>query len=208
MTSGIYQIRNTINDKKYIGSTNDWDRRRDQHLQALRRNKHQNPKLQAAWNKYSEDVFAFELVETVPENDLFVTEQSYIDKNIGGYNVNPIAANPPSHKDRKRSEETKRKMSAAQKGTEFTEDHKVKLRQAAQERIKLNPATCPPSRLGLVHSEDTKRKMSEVKTGKKFSLDHRQNISKSRTGRKHTEEAKQKMRESYMRRHPNQSFNP
>lgn len=44
--TGVYQIKNIINNKIYIGSTKQCFRVRfNHHLQALRKNKHKNPHL-------------------------------------------------------------------------------------------------------------------------------------------------------------------
>ena len=50
--TGIYQIRNIINNKIYIGQSLNIKTRFLQHKQALRKNRHPNQHLQNAWNKY------------------------------------------------------------------------------------------------------------------------------------------------------------
>lgn len=50
--SGVYMIKNVLNNHKYIGSTKNFKQRLKQHLSDLRNNKHHSPHLQAAWNKY------------------------------------------------------------------------------------------------------------------------------------------------------------
>ena len=50
MNSGIYQI--VINNKGYIGSTNNFSRRKNEHISLLKRNTHTNKKLQNSYNKY------------------------------------------------------------------------------------------------------------------------------------------------------------
>lgn len=52
--SGVYMIKNVLNNHKYIGSTKNFKQRLKQHLSDLRNNKHHSPHLQAAWNKYGE----------------------------------------------------------------------------------------------------------------------------------------------------------
>lgn len=56
----IYKIVNQITNEKYVGQTTNFSRRKKDHLSALRNNKHINPKLQNAWNKYGEDSFYWE----------------------------------------------------------------------------------------------------------------------------------------------------
>ncbi len=58
----IYQIRNILNGKIYVGST--WKplrKRKSEHLTKLRTNKHSSPHLQNSFNKYGEDNFMFDL---------------------------------------------------------------------------------------------------------------------------------------------------
>jgi group I intron endonuclease len=57
--SGVYQIKNTINGKRYVGSTCDFDRRWAEHLSSLRSGYHINEHLQAAFVKYGEKAFEF-----------------------------------------------------------------------------------------------------------------------------------------------------
>lgn len=55
--SGVYQIYNTVNGKRYIGSSIHIEQRFKEHLRNLRANKHVNAHLQSAWNKYGEHSF-------------------------------------------------------------------------------------------------------------------------------------------------------
>jgi group I intron endonuclease len=54
-TCGIYRIINKINDKFYIGSSDNIERRFSRHLLDLKKNKHDNQHLQNAWNKYGKE---------------------------------------------------------------------------------------------------------------------------------------------------------
>src|SRR6476620_11859536 len=60
---GIYQIRNLINDKRYVGSTStSFARRWQQHLNLLLQGKHHCKHLQNSWNKYGAEAFAYEII--------------------------------------------------------------------------------------------------------------------------------------------------
>lgn len=76
----IYRIRNVINSKVYIGSTNNVKKRFDTHICNLRNKTHHNKHLQNAWNKYGEDKFEFEIIEECEDSIKFQKEQKYIDK--------------------------------------------------------------------------------------------------------------------------------
>ena len=92
MIGYIYSIINKITNKRYVGKTTDIIKRRNDHLNKLRNNKHINEKLQSAWNKYSEDNFLFEYKEyqDIEEEDLNILEIQEIkkyDSYNNGYNL-------------------------------------------------------------------------------------------------------------------------
>lgn len=74
----IYEIRNLINNKIYIGSTQDFKVRKRTHLNKLKKNIHPNPKLQNAYNKYGKENFTFNIIEG-NVLDQYKTEQQYLD---------------------------------------------------------------------------------------------------------------------------------
>jgi len=77
----IYFIVNKQNGKVYVGqTTRTTNRRWTEHKTYLRKNEHQNPHLQSAWNKYGESSFAFEEVKKVDTiEDLNLFEAYYIE---------------------------------------------------------------------------------------------------------------------------------
>lgn len=80
---GIYEIRNKITQKVYIGSTkNSFQSRWTEHKRLLRQGKHHSPYLQNTWNMYGEDNFDFNILEVLESNDknyFLEREQHYID---------------------------------------------------------------------------------------------------------------------------------
>jgi group I intron endonuclease len=113
MDSGIYIIENLVNNKIYVGSTNNLDGRKGRHFSSLRKNKHHNKHLQFSFNKYKEDNFKFYVLEECKIKNLANREQYYIDKLKPQYNKRLIAEN---NQGLKHSEEAKRKISIAHKG--------------------------------------------------------------------------------------------
>mgnify|MGYP000863314505 CR=1 FL=1 len=78
---GIYTIKNTINNKVYIGSSINVEKRLKDHFINLSKNKHHNQHLQFAYNKYGKDYFTKEILETfedIDRDDLFDIEKEYI----------------------------------------------------------------------------------------------------------------------------------
>jgi len=94
--SGIYAIIHIETCKCYIGSNIDVDSRLVAHKRRLRRDKHHNPKLQSAWNKYGEGSFVTHVLEEFQgtREELFTLEQKYLDKDPE-YNIEKIAGIPP-----------------------------------------------------------------------------------------------------------------
>lgn len=185
----IYRITNMANGKFYIGSAESFARREWQHKYALRRNEHKNPRLQAAWNKYGEEMFVFEVIEEIPEGgDQLVCEDKWLRGCVGKpecYNVNTLATAP--RLGIVLSEEAKGNISEGRKGKHAGEAH---------------------YRYGKTVSEETKAKIGNAQRGKpkapgrKVSEEGRAKIRAAAAaghyghwaGRNHTEEAKDKMR--------------
>jgi len=93
MITGIYIIRNKINNKIYVGSAIDVKKRWRDHKWYLKENKHHNPHLQASYNKYGLENFKFILELECNKINLIGNEtnviQKYDSKNRNyGYNIN------------------------------------------------------------------------------------------------------------------------
>ena len=96
--SGIYQIRNFINGKIYIGSAVNLYRRKYEHLYDLSSSTHHNIHLQRAFDKYGEQNFVFEIIEFCEPDVRYEIEQYWLDNFFGKdfcYNKNPKADKPP-----------------------------------------------------------------------------------------------------------------
>lgn len=76
--SGIYIIRNSRDDRVYIGSSVSIKKRYQAHLNTLKRGEHRNPYLQSFFNKYG-DILSFQVVEVCHKDRLLELEQAYID---------------------------------------------------------------------------------------------------------------------------------
>lgn len=139
----IYCIRNLINDKVYIGQTNEKHegQRKRQHFHRLNKGTHNNPYLQSAYNKYGAKAFQFEIVDVVSSLYMLnLLEKTW----IAFYRANGRSYNLRDGGDVSLvSDETKRRMTEAQndpkllelrskvhKGVPKSEEHKEKLRQS------------------------------------------------------------------------------
>lgn len=146
---GIYQIRNILDSKVYIGSSINIERRFEEHKTQLKYNKHKNKYLQNAWNKYKQENFSFLIIEIVDNKDLLVIrEQYYLDyfksyNHKKGYNINPNAENSLGRIPNKKT--------------------RLKMSLAAVERCK----KYPPYFLGKKLTKNHKKKLSLAKIGTK-----------------------------------------
>ncbi len=66
---GVFQIRNTANDKVFIGSSVNMPGRINRHRFALDAGLHPSKPLQADWNEFGEIAFEFETLEPVEPRD-------------------------------------------------------------------------------------------------------------------------------------------
>jgi len=80
MGCGIYRIKNTQNNKNYVGSTINLEHREYKHFWMLKNNIHDNEYLQNSYNKYGEKKIIFEIIELCDENLLIKKENFYISK--------------------------------------------------------------------------------------------------------------------------------
>ena len=126
---GIYCIRNVINDKRYIGQSQDIFTRWRREKRVLSNDTPAwNIHLQNAWKKYGSDKFEFIIIEECEVNELDNREIYWIDyfdsynngynKTIGGSGIKGIIA---WNKGLKLSDEYRVKLSIAHKGQKPTE---------------------------------------------------------------------------------------
>lgn len=157
MTSGIYCIRNIINNKRYVGQTSSLSRRKATHFSYLQQNKSKNKHLQASYNKYGKENFIFEILEILNSTGnintdkylLSLSESDWISvyyPNI--YNTRIVSESNLGIKDVTRhlhTEETKKILSRIKAGYKKSNEAKEKDRLAST---------------GRLHSNNAKQKMS------------------------------------------------
>lgn len=149
-SSGIYQIRNVVNGKRYIGSAVCFRNRWASHRSHLRKGKHSSSHLQNAWNKWGEEFFAFEVIEICNAQQLIEREQSWFDSVRPEYNISPTAGSPLGVR---HSDEFKRKVSERFKGKKLGQEQVDRLRLAAK-RNWLDPAIRSRISNGIKQSYD------------------------------------------------------
>lgn len=169
---GIYVIENKINGKRYYGSTSNWTKRKNEHLNKLRKRKHANSHLQAAWNKYGESAFIFNFILNVYEHFLLFVEQIYIDNNKSGYNIALYTSAPM--RGRKLSGDAREKISTALKTDEMYEKLAYWKDKTLSKEHKNNVSI---SLKGKLKSQTHKDNISKGRKDIEFSKEHLNNLS-------------------------------
>jgi len=171
MISAVYAI--ITPNGQYIGGTKNYRVRCNLHRSRLKLGTHQNHKLQMEYNRYR-DQFKFQILIICLEKDLHLYEQIAMNALKPEHNIYPYAGKGfmprPLFKGHKHSDESKAKMSKANKGKQF--------------------------RLGKFLSNETKAKISSANRGKALSEIHKDKLRKHR----HTKETRAKMAISQKRR--------
>lgn len=173
----IYAITNTVNGKKYIGSTVNYKSRWHSHRSALRRGKHHSFILQKAWDKHGEQSFKFELLLICSKDTRIMYETLCM--RMQDYNVFRTPRETPIRANRVVSDITKAKISLANRGKVRTLAQRQILSQAVTGR-KYDDAFKAKARsrqLGVSPSEETRKRISEALTGRIVHENTRQKLS-------------------------------
>lgn len=178
---GVYLIENTANGRKYVGSAVKIRWRWRKHYLNLTRGTHHSRHLQHAWNKYGEQSFVFRpLIYCDRENVLFY-EQSAIDGLSPEYNVCKIAG---SCLGVKRSEQTRKKISAATTGRIVSLESRKKISIAVK------------AVGGRPHTETTKAKMSKYaskRVATEAGIKQIMELAEAKRGKPRTSAVKEKL---------------
>lgn len=168
--AGIYEIFNTVNGKRYIGSSKNIVARWKDHRTHLRNDKHHSARLQNAWNKYGEQVFQFRVILFCgPAKEvLHFYEQRCFDSYKPEYNISPTAGKPLGVK---HTPESVAKQANAVRGQTRTPEQCARI-SAGHMGKKLSDAgraNLSAALTGLVRTFEHCTKISEALLGRKFS---------------------------------------
>lgn len=75
---GVYEIKCLADGRIYIGSSKNVYTRIHTHWLLLKKNRHQNTKMQAAWNEHGENQFVWRFLEICQSSKRFDREMDYI----------------------------------------------------------------------------------------------------------------------------------
>jgi group I intron endonuclease len=198
MTVGIYQIRNILDGKVYVGQSQNIEQRWRLHRSVLTRAKHANKHLQCAWNKYGQSSFVFEILEICLIENLTTQEQFWLDtkyayRRNSGYNLGLCADSPT--RGRSPSVETRAKISLAGKGKAHTVEVRTKM-STAHRGVPLSPEHCAhitAGQKGRIVTVETRAKMSIARKNRVITAETRAKIGISNTRRKHSVSTQEKM---------------
>jgi group I intron endonuclease len=154
VTSGIYEIVNLSDGRRYIGSAVNIRARWKGHRSILYQGKHHNPFFQRAWDKYGPEAFKFSVIGLCAPGNLLFFEQACLDTWKPEYNISPTAGST--------------------RGVFPTKATRKKLARARAGRM---PA------LGMRHTLESRAAISAAATGKKHSAEWCANISRSLRGK-------------------------
>jgi group I intron endonuclease len=161
-----------MNGKFYIGSTNNFERRKGEHLKS-----DVNYPFQNALRKNPE---AFEWKVWSDDSDDSVLEQALLDMWYGKeqcYNLNPSASWPPSNLGKSLSEDTKNKISLTMQGRVINERTRLAVSLSNKTRTLSESTLAKKSEavsgdknpfFGKAHSEETRQMWSEKRKGLKW----------------------------------------
>jgi group I intron endonuclease len=159
--SGIYCIENLINNKKYIGQTQDIRHRKRNHLSNLDRCADDCDLLQRAWIKYGKESFKFYIIEEcsleiLNDREIYWIKELHSHKTEWGYNIS--WGGDAFMRGRKHSEQTKEKISIGGKGRIVSQKTKD---------IMSNNLIGNTYAKGRIHPEEERERVSKMFQGKK-----------------------------------------
>ena len=143
---GIYKMYWDNNDYYYYGQSVNLRSRFSGHLYDMKKNKHNNSRIQNVYNKYGKP--KFEICELCSPEELNHKEGLYLKEHFGKDNCCNLTQDSYSCKQRARNEVCINKL------IEYTKSKDIKGSK--------NPF------YGMKHSEETKRLISEARKGKKY----------------------------------------
>jgi group I intron endonuclease len=162
--SGIYKLYFDIDNRFYIGSTNDLQERLLTHKRAIEQEKHYNKYLQRLTSKIGIENLKYEVLLYCGEDSLIKNEQYLIDTLKPELNLCEIAGRPPKNRKRgyKMTEEAKKNISNAKTGKKIDRSN---YKHSEETLYKMSQ-----SLIGRVVSDETKQKMKDSKkNGGKYS---------------------------------------
>lgn len=184
-SSGIYEIRNMVSGRVYVGSATIISRRFAQHKCDLRKGRHHSRLLQNSWNKHGEDAFRFSVIELCDPGSLAIREAFWMKERHAtsaklGFNLRLDAT---SNSGIKRSDQVVAAMRGRMVGRVRSLDERKRISEAL---------------VGRPVSNETREKLAAGRRGRVASPETRKKISESNAARR--DDVREKMKASSARR--------
>ena len=202
MSIGVYCIRNTINNKVYIGQSINIEGRWRDHSRIEGEVKSRYT-LSKAFKKYGLDNFEFIILETCTTEELDNLEIQWIKlmdstSSSKGYNLNTGGGSMRGYR---HTDEAKQKLRNFNLGKTISDITRQKFRKAQLGKVVSEETRFRMSAKGRGHptSEETKAKISAAKKGKKLpprTEETRQKMSAARKSKIFSEETRSRMVQS------------
>lgn len=184
----IYYIRNRINDKKYIGQTIDFKRRKWEHKNELFNNKHRNLELQQDFNKYGFENFEVVILEYCNNRKQLLERETYWINYYSGIESKSIY----NMQDNKHCNKLMRTFNSnGQKGKCVKDSTKKKISETEKAYYKNHINSFQ----GKHHTQVTKEYLSKLK-----KQEYLTNPNYGMTCKKHTDKTKQILHEKGLAR--------
>lgn len=180
--SGIYIIHNSVDGRKYVGSSVNLHNRFKAHKSQFLKKKHHSYHLQNFVNKYGIESLSIEIVTLCPPEYCVKLEQWFLDNLKPEFNNSKKAGSTLGVKF---SEEIRKRMSEQRKGKKLSPES---YKKSGETRKKL----------GYKLSEEQKEKLRNANKGRLKSEETIEKIRITSTGRRHTEESKRKISEEHL----------
>lgn len=207
----VYVIKNSINDKVYVGQTRNHIQRKTTHWHCARKN-NMKP-LYVAMRELGSENFTFAVLEECESREIAVDLErrwiQHFDSFNVGYNLTRSGGFHVGNKGRKFSEDHKRKISEAHKGKTFSVETRRKIGEATKRRfnenhpmrgkhlsdeVRANISRAMRELYASPKGAEIRAKISETLNGTKPSSETRQKISDAGKGRKHSPETIARMK--------------
>ena len=183
MNIGIYIIRNTINNKVYVGQSKRLKQRYYDHIISIKKGKHHNDILQKSFNKYGFDNFEYNIIEEVLDENMLNEREKYWIDFYGGINSDKVY-NLKDPLLNEHSDYVRNKISKANSGennpnfgNKWTDEMKQELSNSrkgitleermGKEKADLTKEKMRQSQTGRVHPEEVKEKIRQHNIGEK-----------------------------------------
>jgi group I intron endonuclease len=213
--NSIYLIKNTVNGKVYVGQSTNTQKRLLAHRSLLRKGKHPNVHLNAAWQLYGEDAFQLYVeVEGLSDVEVDQVEIDLIAKYRAMdkcYNLDGGGKLGYTHSDETKdkireghagkpkgpmSEYHKEQISKAHRNRPMTEEREKQWEDARSKRGPITEESrqkMRDSHKGKTLSKEQRQKIGEALRNSEVAKEARAKVNASNVGRVHTEEEREKI---------------